>query len=275
MMFMKKLMNNSVLFLKSFAKGILHYEHRLLTASNPRHDDLYIVSYPKSGATWVNFLMANINLIESNDGRNVTFYNVHDIIPDIHHTRDISSDSMVFPGYRVIKSHGYSGYNPFYNKVIYIVRDPRDVMVSYFHFLRGVGKLNGDISRFIRSKDHGISAWCRHVNSWFMDSPANLSFFYIKYEDLKSDPVNTLRIIYSVLGHNIKDTTIEKAVELSSFSNMKRLENEYAYGGREIARNLTFMRKGEHGDGKVQLSHDDMNFINQRVDIWLKHFGYD
>ena len=52
--------------------------------SNPSASDVYIVSFPKSGNTWLSFLIANVNQLIINSHLNVTWYNLHNIIPDIH-----------------------------------------------------------------------------------------------------------------------------------------------------------------------------------------------
>ena len=64
---------------------------------NPLHDDLFIVSFPKSGTTWLNFLMANVHLKMSGSIQHVTFYNIDDFIPDIEQVRCIKENILLFP----------------------------------------------------------------------------------------------------------------------------------------------------------------------------------
>lgn len=257
---------------KALAKRLRYFRHELLTARPPRHDDLYIVSFPKSGATWLNFLMANLHLRASNIDRTVTFFNVHDIIPDIGHTRDIPTTLLPFPGYRVIKSH--AEYNPYYQKVIYVVRDPRDVMVSYFHFLRGLGVFHEDFASLVRSTGFGVKAWCRHVQGWFELSQARQSFSFLKYEDLLADTRGTIQKVYRLLGHELSDALVNEAVELSSFDQMRKSEEEYGYGGRDFSRTLKFMRKGEAGGWKGEIAQDDRDHVQRTAAKWMARFGY-
>lgn len=261
--------------LKAFAIDALislkHYGDRRATAYSPRHDDLYIVSYPKSGATWMDFLMANIHLHMSGSDRSVNFFNVHFFIPDIHSSRDVVQ-VLPFPGHRIMKSH--SGHNPYYNNVIYIIRDPRDVMVSYYHFLLGLGKYQGDLSTLVRSESFGIRAWCEHVRGWIEDSSAATRFIVIRYEDLKAEPKAVMEKVYEFLGYRLTDEVIAGAIEKSSFENMKALEKAYGYGGRDIAERLKFMRSGVVGGGKDQLDADDLAYIDSIAGKWLNKFGY-
>ena len=175
---------------KEAAKKFAHHQYTLSLADSPRHDDLYIVSFPKSGATWMNFLMSHIHLQMSRDERRVTFFNVHNFVPDIHFSREIRQ-TLPFPGFRIAKSH--SSVNPYYKNIIYIVRDPVDVQISYYHFLLGLGSFNRDIKSLIRSESYGVAAWCEHVRGWMEDTSAATPFIFIRYEDLKSEPLQTLK----------------------------------------------------------------------------------
>src|SRR5712675_2194548 len=91
-------------------------------------DDTFIVSYPRSGNTWTRFLIANLLHSE----QPVTFANIEQLIPDCEAMSSRYVKGVARP--RIIKSHEY--FDPRYKKVIYIVRDPRDVALSYYDFSR-------------------------------------------------------------------------------------------------------------------------------------------
>jgi hypothetical protein len=91
-------------------------------------DAVFLVSFPKSGNTWSRFLIGNLTHPEEP----VTFANVDRIVPDIYGTA--ANDIRAMPPPRVFKSH--EAFDPRYRRVIYIVRDPRDVAVSSYHFAR-------------------------------------------------------------------------------------------------------------------------------------------
>jgi hypothetical protein len=238
----------------------------------PLHDDLYLVSFPKSGTTWLNFLMANIHLRMSGSSQQVTFYNINDFIPDIEQVRNLKANILIFPGYRVIKSH--SEFNPFYNKVIYLIRDPRDIMVSYYYFLKNLGAFKKGLSQLIHSPRYGIRAWCRHVQGWVEKTPASTSIDFIRYEDMKAGPRQVLTRIYNLLGHMIPEEVMAQAIQASSFENMKKLETEYNYGGDFRFPGFEFMRKGESGTYKEEISKEDLDFITATAAPWLIRFGY-
>jgi len=107
-------------------------------------DDTFLVSYPKSGNTWARFLIANLLRPQESVG----FANIHDIIPGI----DVvpHRDMLRVPRPRIIKSHQY--FDPRYRRIIYIVRDPRDVALSEYHSQRKSKRIGDQhpIEEFVR-----------------------------------------------------------------------------------------------------------------------------
>jgi hypothetical protein len=240
---------------------------------NPLYDDIYLVCFPKSGSTWLTFLMANVHLKMSGVNLKVTFFNIEHIIPQIELVRCLKEKILDFPGYRVIKSH--SGFNPFYKKIIYLVRDPRDVMISHYWYLKNLGIFKGDLSYLIRSPNFGIEAWCQHVERWVETTPDYNQIYFIRFEDIKSDTLDVLRRIYTLLGHEVPTEVLEQAITLSSFENMKKLEAEYNYGAEFRFPGYEFVRQGKSGGYRTEISAADLNFINQRAARWLARFKYD
>ncbi len=123
-----------------------------------RDDDLYIVSYPRSGNTWMRFLLAN--LLAPNE--TITFRNIDDFVPDLHKSN--SADLAARKGRRYIKSH-----HPFYEhypRFIYIYRDGRDALVSYFHYLSGQQAFTGSFEDFLVSERASkFGSWKDHVTA--------------------------------------------------------------------------------------------------------------
>jgi len=94
-------------------------------------DDTFLVSFPRSGNTWTRFLVCN--LINPDDP--VNFAQLESRIPEIY---DVTDRALrAFPRPRIIKSH--ECFDPRYKKIVYIVRDPRDVLISYYDFSSSAG----------------------------------------------------------------------------------------------------------------------------------------
>ena len=116
---------------------------------------MFLVSYPRSGNTWVRFLIANLL---KPAGVEIDFHNVQEYVPEINRNNDII-ESILSP--RVIKSHAL--YDPAFPKVIYLVRDGRDVYVSYYYYRLKQLEEGYTFSDFLRQKDHYPSLWNDHV----------------------------------------------------------------------------------------------------------------
>jgi hypothetical protein len=84
------------------------------------------------------------------------------------------------------------------------------------------------------------------VQGWVEKPPASVSIDFIRYEDMKADPIKVLTRIYSLLGHKIPNDILDYALHASSFDNMKKLEMEFNYGGNFRFPGLEFVRKGFH-----------------------------
>ena len=97
-------------------KKIINKKYNRFYPNNARHDDVYIVEFPKSGVTWLSTLIANVNLLKSEQDESVTFYNLSQYIPDIHTSKDLAQLPLwKSPKYRFIKSH--DNYNKNYSFV--------------------------------------------------------------------------------------------------------------------------------------------------------------
>jgi len=197
----------------------------------------------------------------------LSFFNIHDFIPDIHSTRAIKEKILLFPEQRVIKSH--ANYNPYYRKIIYLIRDPRDVMVSYYWHLKNSSHFKGTISQLIRSPLYGIEAWCNHVKDWVEKPPESCSIDFIRYEDIKNNSLETVSHVYKLLGYKVAKHVVAKALELSSVEIMKEVESY-----RNKFKNFEFVRKGGAGGYLKEMDEPDVAYINERASRWLKMFGY-
>ena len=127
-------------------------------------DDVFIVSYPKSGNTWTRFLVANL----AYPHEQVNFANINRLIPD---PEALSKREMTrLPRPRYIKSHQY--FDPRYQKIVYVVRDPRDVALSQYHFHRkrrlveDGAPVEQFITRFVAGGTSPYASWGENVGGW-------------------------------------------------------------------------------------------------------------
>ena len=185
-------------------------------------DDVFIVSYPKSGNSWVRFLIAHLVAA----GRPVDFSSVQQIVPGIDFVSARKLASLARP--RILKSHEY--FDPRYEKLVYLVRDPRDVVVSYYHHdlrrrLIAEGyPMERYVERFLAGRLDPYGSWHEHVGSWLGARDGDPGFLLLRYEDLSAAPQQGLRRIADFLGLRPDDAALALACERSSFEAMRRLE---------------------------------------------------
>jgi len=237
-----------------------------------RPSDLFLVAYPKSGVTWLSFLIANLALRLSEDRRRVTFFNLQQFVSDIHVSNKIGDSILPSPGCRIIKSH--ATYNKDYKILFYLVRDPRNVMVSYFKFLRGLNAYSGNIHEFVRDERKGISAWVAHVESWVHSLPISTSAQFFRYEDLRNDTSSVLKRIMILWGYEVDDALINKVIQQSSFEIMKGDEAFYTEGNPTVPSDFAFVRKGSVIVEKNELSEDDISYIENKASDILRLLKY-
>lgn len=221
-------------------------------------DDLFIVSYPKSGNTWTRFLLGN--LIYQDEP--VTFRNVESRIPSIY----IFSDRQLLRLPRIFKSHDC--FDPRYRKVIYIVRDPRDVTVSAYHYSIKV-KLLPDtcpIEEFVPLFMSGTfgsglladprwGSWYDNVASW-LAMQHNRKFLLLRYEDMLDDAARELRKVADFLGLTATPDRIARAVELSSADKMRAMEKSQSKDWqltKETRQDKPFVRNARAGGWKTEM----------------------
>jgi hypothetical protein len=187
-----------------------------------RPDDTFIVSYPRSGNTWLRFLVANL----VHRGEVVDYGNIETIVPDIYVTNELSLRKMAGP--RILKSH--EAYDPRYRRVIYAVRDPRGVIVSQFNTLRRLrGDLVGDsFEKFVDRQlagdfDAWFGSWSGNVCSWIHQDKADVELLVVKYEDVRRDTLAVATRIVEFLGIETSEEELRDAVANSSHGRMRDL----------------------------------------------------
>lgn len=241
-----------------------------------KEDDIFLVSYPKSGNTWVRFLLGNL----SNPHEQTTFLNIEGRIPDIYVNFDKKLLSLPSP--RILKSHEY--FDPRYNKVIYIVRDPKSVAVSYYHHCIKFGEIPCNmvfpefVRIFVQGKIDTYGSWAENVLSWIETRGDDDRFLLLKYEDIKSNTFKSLSKVADFIGLDSDSEIINRAIELSSFDSMKSLEMEQAKTSQLLKNtDLTksFIRKGDVQEWKQYFDKELLHVLYRNFGKAMNNAGYD
>jgi hypothetical protein len=240
-------------------------------------NDIFLVSYYRSGSTWTRFLVGN--LVNNEDP--VTFANVERRVPPIY----IWPDRVLRSLPRIFKSH--ECFDPRYPRIIYILRDPRDVAVSFYYYclkmriLREGYSMDDFVGRFISAKivpyADRVGCWEDHVLSWLRLRTGKPGFFLLRYEDLQADPARELAKVASFLGVEATPEKIERAVSLSSASSMRSLEAKQSkeWGVTKDSRqDIRFVREAKSGGWRDKLSAASVQAIEHAWGTTMRELGY-
>jgi hypothetical protein len=245
-------------------------------------DDIFLVSYPKSGNTWIRFLIGNLLYPEVD----ITFANVQNIIPDIYLASNRELLQISRP--RILKSHEY--FDPRYKKVILITRDPRDITLSaYFHSIKyGLITKTTSLEEFSQGflsnhyhfvrQSNPLGSWGENTGSWLgaMEGKDHNNFLLLRYEDFQTDITMQLAKIAKFMNLDCLESDINLAVEKSSFKRMRELERiqQDVWPNKYTRHNIAFVREAVSGQGSLKLPQSAIQQIESLWGNTMKKLGY-
>jgi hypothetical protein len=215
-----------------------------ISKSDPK--DIFIVAYPKSGITWFQELIAAVLYGVSPEFCPARL--VSDLIPDVHL-------KQVYQRYQTpmfFKSHHLP--RPEYRRVIYIMRDGRDVMTSYYHYLQA---LTGNSMDFLKMVGCGGQLypcqWHEHVKAW-RENRFRAAILTVKYEDLHADILGEMRRVCEFVGIERNPEHILRFARETEFEKMQRKEARLQdYLNPLWPRQKRFRRRGKVGSFKDEM----------------------
>jgi hypothetical protein len=240
-------------------------------------DDTFVVSYPRSGNTWTRFLIANL----IHPDKNVSFANIEQLIPDTASQSNRALKRTARP--RIIKTHEYFDHR--YPRTIYIVRDPRDVALSYYDFQRKYRQIEDDhpLERYVEDFVAGrlISSswgtWSENVASWIFTRGHRENFLLLRYEDMMQDTLSQLARIAVFLGIEADPARLQRSVELSSADRMRELEkseSEQWVATRGRRPDIPFIRTAKSGGWRTSMPAACVHRIESAWGELMTRLGY-
>ncbi len=250
----------------------------LWSVPNPKASDIYLVSYPKSGNTWMRYLMAYAIWPEIAE---VDLVEMAAYVPSFGLKHDY--DIMLDPNspcnrlkHRIIKEH--VPYNQlagrYIKRAIYIARDGRDAMVSYWHFCNQRDGTAIPFNEFIELSarpEHSYGPWSAHVTGW-MNAPLEAKLV-LRYEDLLSDTASALKQALKFAEIEATEVAIAHAVERASFSSMRKLEKAKGFN-LEMLKTVEFVRKGKSGSWQDTFGPGDLERFGRFHGGSIPELGY-
>lgn len=223
--------------LKKMKAPNVNFSVGILPINNTMLNDVFIVGFPKSGNTLMQQIIAHLIYgLNEDASRSI----VELIAPDIY----ANSHYFRFNEQCFFKSHNLP--EPHYKKVIYMIRDGREALVSYYHMMRNINQ-EIPLEDLYSCKIKLFNAtWQEHVQSWERN-PYNADILFVKYEDLKKDKTAQINRICNFLKLSRTTHEIENVVNLSSFEHMKNLEKRQDWSKMKeklFVEGKNFVRRG-------------------------------
>lgn len=271
--------------------------------------NIFLASYPKSGNTWLRAIITSalikekkfslddlkkILLLSSKKNfknfKNIKYSNDKDVDFDWMSENIINCQKYLNKtnqDFNIYKTHSVR-HRKFTNETvnmgfIYIVRDPRDIVISLSHFAGG--SLDRSIDEMLYSKklmtrSNGakelLSTWNLHTKSWL--EYTNVSRLFIRYEDLINKTEENIIQIFNFLNKIIYNKfiptkiDIKKIVQETSINNLKK--EERLFGFNEASKYSRFFRSGKTEQWKDILSLGQIKLIEKELYPMMKQFNY-
>ena len=274
---------------------------------------VWIASYPKSGNTWIRYLLGNYFFNENKNFNvdiisNLKKFHIDDKLLNSNALKILKENPYDVSKYWIksqenlkvingnvvfLKTHNALvniDNNEFTNDdlslaIIHIVRDPRDVSISYSKYrnLSLDETIKFMISKnlaYVRKKNYPseieiIGSWGFHYNSW-KNGIIKIPRIIIKYEDLVDNSFKAfsrvIEFLSNLMNFEINDDKIRTSINLSSFKNLKKYEELKLFKENQGSEN--FFRTGKYNNWIKELSYDQVKMIEDNLNAEMIDLGY-
>ncbi|XP_057802375.1 cytosolic sulfotransferase 5-like [Salvia miltiorrhiza] len=251
--------------------------------------DVFVASTPKCGTTWLKAIaFALLNRRRqppTSRDHPLLSSNPHDLVPFLEtgfYGSRKALDIASFPSPRLLSTHVPHSSLPKLMrsgskcKIVYVARDPKDALVSEWHFLAKAWVLERTMAEAFEQFCEGLNMygpfWDHVLGYWkqSLENPERVLF--LKYEDMKARPAVEVRRVAEFLGcafsaEEEEAGEVDRIVELCSFEALSGLEVNKK-GKQEVTGidKSAFFRRGEVGDWKNHLSPEMAKKIDRIVE---------
>jgi hypothetical protein len=230
-------------------------------------NDVFIVGFPKSGNTLMQHIITHLVYgINEEGSRSMVNLIVPDIYANTHYFR--FNDRCFF------KSHDLP--KPEYKKVIYIMRDGREALLSYYHMMKNMGtpvSLKDLYSGKI--KLYNVT-WSGHIEHW-KKNPYEADILWVRFEDLKANKIKELQRICVFLNIERNGLELEKVVKFTSLAHMQELEHRNDWKKMKSSNNFNkgnFVGKGLSNSYITEIPKHLLQDFEKINDSTLKNYKY-
>jgi hypothetical protein len=234
-------------------------------------DDVVISEYPKSGSTWLAFMVGEVLL-----NRPIDFDSQEELVPAlVAGIRPVEAPPTLPGGARLFRSH--EAHRREYRRAIYVVRHVADVAVSYHNWLAWQGVPTPDVQSFLRMFLEGrvgaYGPWQEHVRSWLEARDATIEL--VRYEDMKAKPRETVMRALRFAGSEPDPARVARAVESNTVGRMRAKEDRAHRGPFSRHREgKRFVSRAGPGGSLECLADEDFALIDRYAGPMLRRLGY-
>tara|TARA_B100001057_G_scaffold432973_1_gene461482 strand:+ start:324 stop:1151 length:828 start_codon:yes stop_codon:yes gene_type:complete len=271
--------------------------------------NIFLASYPKSGNTWIRAIIGNFYNFDKEFSlktlKSIPLLSIKKNFDEFENKKYSDNNVLHFDWVsqniiqsqkilnknsnhlNIFKTHSVR-HKKFTNETvnagfIYIIRDPRDVVVSYKNFSgKNLDEIINELlfEKKIMINTNGaqelLSTWELNVLSWLNYN--TVPRLIIKYEDLK---LNLREIVIKIkeflnkthkIKLNLSDTDIDKIIQNTNFNYLKKIEDKHGFD--ESSKHSRFFRAGTSNQWKDILSKTQTQLIENNLKTLMKHFNY-
>lgn len=221
--------------------------------------DVVLALFPKTGSTWVRFFLYNLLTQVERDGRMVSIDEMNDTMPEFGH--ESMFKKWPFESCpRVIKSHRPRNWFLSGKPTVLVVRDPRDVVVSFYHYANAKKELSysGGIKEVLHHPEMGLQYFFDQYNSWRQQAE-----LVLRYEDLRENGLDEFRRLVDYLKIPASDEQITLSLERSDMDAMRKAQGKSSDFNKKFKEGFVFARSGKSEQWKDLFDAEDLDFWEQ------------
>lgn len=247
-------------------------QYKFYSTFKPRSGDVYLITYPKAGTLWLVEIVRRLVMPSNTNTDTVSVKEKLKFVGGAGPLFEVSTHQQLnpLPSPRYLVTHLPMNLTPYSSddnvKYIYLARNPRDLVVSYFHFMRSLPFIDyqGTWEQFLKYFMKGDLPWGSyydHVLDWWARKDEK-NVLFLKYEDLKQDLKGQTKIIAEFMGYSLSEEEAEGIQEKCTFQAMKANDQAMQVFGK-LFKQGTYLRKGIVGDWKNHFSPAQLEKFNE------------
>jgi hypothetical protein len=257
---------------------------KVFAGYEPTEHDVFIATFPKSGTNWA--MQMAVQIAWRGEAK---LEHIHELVawPEAAFTgivplRDPGPRERCPTGKRAIKTAIDAAFVPYREAATYVtvLRDPKDVFVSAYHFLFGVFDLHDDVTldewlALFLTPDFPGGSWARHTASWWaLRERPNVRV--LAFTDLKRDLPGAVRSVAAAMRVELTDAEVARVAARCSFEHMQQHESQFAPPRMRFTRGQgTMVRAGRVGGFRELLSRSQQAAIDRHFQAELASLGSD